>query len=161
MQHSRPPANGIGVKGATEQIGRKLQRILKTRPESYVLQVDLSNAFNSVERTAIQSNLKTLAPELLSWFEFTHTEPSPLFCDKEILLSSQGTQQGDPLGPAFFALAIHPILELTAGIPGIDWDVFYLDDGVLVGEAEALLQTLELLTTQFGKVGLKVNMTKC
>ena len=77
------------------------------------------------------------------------------------MLSSQGTQQGDPLGPAFFALAIHPILESTAGTPGIDWDVFYLDDGVLVGEADALLQTLELLTDQFEKVGLKVNTTKC
>ena len=117
---------GVGVKGATEQIGRKLQRILKTRHQSYVLQVDLSIAFNSVERTAIQNNLKTLAPELQSWFEFTHTEPSPIFCDKEILFSSQGTKQGDPLDPAFFALAIHPILELTAGTPGIDWDVFLL-----------------------------------
>jgi hypothetical protein len=152
---------GVGVKGATEQIGRKLQRILKERPESFVLQVDLSNAFNTVERTAIQEGLRSSIPELENWFEFTHSQPSPLFCNKEILLSTQGTQQGDPLGPAFFALAIHQVLESLQGAEGVNWEVWYLDDGVLVGDADALLQALKVLAEKFGTLGLKVNLSKC
>jgi hypothetical protein len=37
------------------------------------------------------------------------------------------------LGPASFALALHPTLELTTGAQDIDWAVWYLGDGVLVG----------------------------
>ena len=39
--------------------------------------------------------------------------------------------------------------------------MWYLDDGLLVGTAEALLRVLENLTSRFSDLGLKVNLTKC
>lgn len=156
-----PLQMGIGVKGATEQIGRKLHRILKASPGSFVLQIDLSNAFNSVDRQAIQLALSSLHPELLPRLEFTHLQPSPLFCGEEILESQRGTQQGDPLGPAFFALAVHSTISSAAASEGTEWQVWYLDDGLLVGTAESLLRVLETLTSRFSDLGLKVNLTKC
>ena len=93
-----PVQLGVGVRGATEHIGHKLKRLLATQSEWHVLHVDLSNAFNSVHRQAIQAALTCFAPSLLAWFQFTHGQSSPLFCNSEIVHLTRGAQQGDPLG---------------------------------------------------------------
>jgi hypothetical protein len=150
---------GVGVRGASEQIARKLRRILDSNPGCFVLQVDLSNAFNSVDRSKIQAGLLSQLPELLPWFELTHSQPSPLFCKDQVLVSQRGTQQGDPLGPAFFSLAIHPVI--SADDPGLLWEAWYHDDGILVGDEAAVLSTLSRLRDRFQDLGLHVNLSKC
>ena len=59
----------------------------------------------------MQKALLELVSDLLPWFEFTHGQPSSLFCRSELLWSTQGTQQGDPLGPAFFAVVIQKAIS--------------------------------------------------
>ena len=60
------------------------------------------------------------------------------------LSSSRGVQQGDPLGPALFALAIHePAREARLSAEEytgrlLDWGAFYLDDGFAGGVADVL-----------------------
>ena len=151
---------GVGVKGASELIARKLRRLLRAEPGSFVLQVDLSNAFNSVKRGKIQEALQAQLPERLPWFELTHGQPSPLFCNEHVLSSQQGTQQGDPLGPAFFAVAIHSTITST-DVHGILWEAWYHDDGLLVGDEQAVLDSLAELTPRLESLGLKVNFKKC
>ena len=104
-----------------------------------------------------------MSHELLPWLKFTHGRPSPLFCLPEVLFSTQGTQQGDPLGPAFFSFAIHAVVTQIRGTPGMQWLIFYLDDGVLVGDPDTLLDLLQKqkLSTEFSPIGLKVNHSKC
>jgi len=101
--------------------------------------------------------------ELLPWFKFTHGRHSPLLCHHEVLFSTQGTQQGDHLEPAFFSLAIHAVVTQIRGTPGMVWLIFYLDDDVLVGDPETLLDLLhkQKLSTEFSPIGLKVNHSKC
>lgn len=55
--------------------------------------------------------------------------------------TAEGGQQGDPLGPALFSLAIHQSApeaheeaELTTGRP-LHFTAFFLDDGLAVGDA--------------------------
>jgi hypothetical protein len=124
-----------------------------------VLQVDLSNAFNSVDRFKVQEGLLSQLPELVPWFELTHSQPSPLSCQGQVLTSQQGTQQGDPLGPAFFALAIHP--TISAEDACLLWEAWYHDDGVLVGDESAVLGALSSLRQRFESLGLHVNLSKC
>ncbi len=63
--------------------------------------------------------------------------PPPLYFGSTRLPSERGVQQGDPLGPALFAAAIHPLIEdLQGHLEGLgqtrlDLNAFYLDDGVL------------------------------
>lgn len=97
----------------------------------------------------------------MPWFEFTHRQPSPLFCGSQVLYSSQGTQQGDPLGPAFFALAIQHVISSVEPSEEVRWQVWYLNDGVLVGDPCVLLRLLESLTAKFAQLGLRVNLSKC
>ena len=104
---------------------------------------------------------KRQIPSLLPWFHFTHGQSSPLFYNREVITSTRGTQQGDPLGPAFFALAIHKVASSIRGVPGLEWLAWYLDDGILVGEPAALLGILQTLTGDFKAMGLTVNPGKC
>ncbi|XP_072938410.1 uncharacterized protein [Epargyreus clarus] len=73
------------------------------------------------------------------------------------ILSSVGCQQGDPLGPAIFSLAIHPIIsQLNSKL-----NIWYLDDGTLGGEVSSVLNDLEYLITNLKEIGLDLNFSKC
>ena len=60
-------------------------------------------------------------------------------------------QQGDPLGPSLFALAIHPCIVEAARVAearhtgDLDYKAFFLDDGVLAGKAPAVQLFLSTL----------------
>ena len=75
--------------------------------------------------------------------------------------SEEGVQQGDPLGPAFFALTILTTSRELNNLQLLKWNVWYLDDGILVGPKETLLEVLQLLKLSFSNIGLAVNMLKC
>ena len=149
------------MKGATEHIVRKLRRILKGNPTASVLQVDLSNAFNTVDRSAALAALSKDVPELAAWCQFNYRTPAHLHCGERLFSSTQGTQQGDPLGPAMFAATIQPVLDEPPTVFRLLRQVWYLDGGILVGEEAELRRVLEFLTARFATLGLKVNLSKC
>ena len=76
-------------------------------------------------------------------------------------------QQGEPLGPALFAAAIHPIiLRMDAhrrdlGLPELGLRVFYLDDGVLAGAQESVAAAINFLEVELGEIGLSMKRSKC
>jgi hypothetical protein len=140
---------------------RKLRQVLKEHPDAFVLQVDLSNAFNTVDRAAAISALSKDAPELSAWCRFNYGIPAHLHCGDRLLASTQGTQQGDPMGPAMFASAIQPLLDELPGSFRLLWQAWYLDDGLLVGEEAELRRVLDFLSDRFAALGLKVNLSKC
>ena len=53
----------------------------------------------------------------------------------ENLDRATGVQQGDPLGPALFALAIHRVTSKVKS----DLNVWYLDDGCIGGDTQTVL----------------------
>ncbi|XP_063360658.1 uncharacterized protein LOC134649757 [Cydia amplana] len=73
------------------------------------------------------------------------------------LAGDAGCQQGDPLGPAIFSLAIHPVItELTS-----DLNFWYLDDGTIGGSKSSVLADLKTLIDRFSEIGLSINFNKC
>ena len=71
--------------------------------------------------------------------------------------SQEGPQQGDPLGPTLFCLAVQPLLsslssELTAG---------YLDDFSLGGPEQVVARDVDTVITEGSKLGLHLNFDKC
>ena len=74
-----------------------------------------------------------------------------------VILSEEGAQQGDPLGPLLFCLAIHPILtslsnDLVAG---------YLDDITLGGDEQKIAQDVNEIRSRGESMGLRLNVRKC
>ncbi|XP_061709915.1 uncharacterized protein LOC133519817 isoform X2 [Cydia pomonella] len=73
------------------------------------------------------------------------------------LAGDAGCQQGDPLGPAIFSLAIHPVIsQLTSEL-----NFWYLDDGTIGGSKSSVLADLKTLIDRFAEIGLSINFKKC
>ena len=64
-----------------------------------------------------------------------YATPSNLFFGKEVLLSKEGVQQGDPLGPLLFSLAINDAISCCKS----EFNMWYLDDGTLGGNVDVVL----------------------
>ena len=62
-----------------------------------LLLVDASNAFNSLNRQTALHNIQRLCPSLATALINTYRAPSELYVHGDVLLSREGTTQGDPL----------------------------------------------------------------
>ena len=79
----------------------------------------------------------------------------------ELLTSSQGVHQGDPLGAALFSVAIHPILCQVVERHNSVTILAYLDDIYAVGPTQSLQDVLDDLKTSLSSVDLKICDKKC
>ena len=55
--------------------------------------------------------VKDSIPELFRFVHSVYAQTSSLFCRDQVVESSEGVQQGNPLGPLLFCLTIHPMVE--------------------------------------------------
>jgi hypothetical protein len=128
----------------------------------YVLQVDFSNAFNSVNRLQLFESVREHLPSAASWFELCYRSSPLLHFGDRVILSQCGVQQGDPLGPLGFAMVLHPLLqELKSQVPDLVINAWYLDDGVLCGCPDDLLRAIDIIASIGPSLGLSLNLSKC
>ncbi|CAN0455442.1 unnamed protein product, partial [Laminaria digitata] len=77
---------------------------------------DCPNAFNTVRRTAVPEEVANCVPALTPSVAKCYDTPAGVFfrMDSEetrTIACSSGVQQGDPMGPAMFCLALRPGLK--------------------------------------------------
>ncbi|KAL0226295.1 hypothetical protein P9112_013619 [Eukaryota sp. TZLM1-RC] len=85
--------------------------VLFRQNESNVcMSLDFSNAFNSLSRRSIHGALLQYMSELIPYFQSTYCTYSNLHFGNNILSSSSGVKQGDPLGPLLFFPNCSPYL---------------------------------------------------
>ncbi|CAI7867122.1 unnamed protein product, partial [Closterium sp. NIES-54] len=136
-----------------------------SHPSSLVLQLDIENAFNSVERIAFFNALTNtpLAP-LIPFTRSFYATPSQLLIDPRLsttaLTSARGVRQGDPLGPLLFAASIQQHLRRVATEHPEVRVLAYADDITLIGPATATLDALKVLTPLLAQDGLTCNLRK-
>ena len=96
-----------------------------------VVKLDISNAFNTIRRDRMLEAVCDLAPEIYPLVHSTYSTPSTIFWSDHTIKSSEGVQQGDPLGPLLFCLSLH---RHCAGLRSA-FCVMYLDD-ITIGACE-------------------------
>lgn len=75
------------------------------------VQIDASNAFNTINRAVLLHNSKVVCPEIATYLSNFYSEPERLFFvgGKEIA-SREGTTQGDAVAMAMYAIELMPLL---------------------------------------------------
>lgn len=90
--------------------------------------------------------VRSHTPSISAWIESSYGSRPFLHLGDRLIRSSCGVQQGDPLGPLAFSLALQPITEqIKREAPTLAFSCWYLDDGVICGPPEALRQALDII----------------
>ena len=121
----------------SQQVVHHVQLLLESNPEWIVLKTDVKNAFNSLDRTQLLQEVSSSFPDIFHHIKQMYLNVNSFVFLKKTkpvdLNSEQGIHQGDPLGPALFSTAIHPILLNIQNKNPKMRVVAYLDDVFLLG----------------------------
>ena len=132
----------------------------RNNPDKVFLKLDFVNAFNTVDRATVLREVRLRLPAMAPWAEWCYSHHTKLLFQGDALTSEAGVQQGDPLGPLLFALALQPSL-CAAGRSQLDLCFAYLDDVCLAGDYTAVSAALGRLVNAARQVGLHLNVGKC
>ena len=148
---------GFGSNKGCEAAVHAVRTFLSHKMDQILLKVDVKNAFNSINRGALLTQVYEKVPEIYPYLRQCYQNSSNLLFQENLIYSAEGCQQGDPLGPAIFSLTIHPIVSnLTSKL-----NLWYLDDGTLGDDEITVLNDLNNLIQDFKSVGLELNYNKC
>ena len=131
------------------------------------VKIDLRNAFNVVDRSALLAEVAAHFPSLLPYATAAHGAPTLLAFGDADLFSAAGVQQGDPLGPLFFALVMRRVWmradgwAAAAGVSPLDVRAAYLDDLFFGGDVDATRAYFDFFSDAAAEVGLELNLRKC
>ena len=98
------------VSGVEAAIHTARECFLKEDTEA-VLLIDASNAFNSLNCKVALHNVPFTCLELSTVLHNNYRAPSHLYINGEVILSQEGTTQGDPLAMPMYALATIPLTD--------------------------------------------------
>ena len=145
-----PHQLGVGIPGGCEAAIHSARRYLEALPPDHiVVKLDFSNAFNSLHRFDMLSAVHSRIPDLYSYCCSAYSQPSVLFYGSHTVLSQEGPQQGDPLGPLLFCNTIHPLLSSLKS----DLKLGYMDDVSLGGPVDRVKVKVKFSHTRYRALG--------
>ena len=100
-----------GHEAGCEAAVHAMRKIFLEDETEAILQIDATNAFNSLNRQATLHNIRGLCPPFATVLINTYREHTELFIDGETILSQEGTTQGDPLAMGMYALGTLPLIH--------------------------------------------------
>ena len=154
----RPVQLGVSTRGGCEAAAHAARRYARDcRHRRVLLKIDMRNAFNSLRRDSFLSVARVRTPGLYSLLWQAYSSQTRLFFGEEGFASETGIQQGDPIGPALFALSVD---EAARGVQS-EFNVWYLDDATLGDSPERVYDDLLVLLERLRAIGLEVNGSKC
>lgn len=173
---------GAGTPGGAEIMVKRMQlAVLSAKEDSVLLKIDFRNAFNEVHRRQMLEQLFKYEQLRSLWtmVHWSYRSPTTILFNTtngwQRVSSQEGLRQGDPFGPAGFALAVQPVYEaaaarmslpdkavLAAHRPSEDSTVAALADDVAVaGPWQSALTFYDYIQQAAAKIGLVIRSSKC
>ena len=100
-----------GHKSGSEAAIHAVRSIFDANETDVVLLIDVSNAFNALNRAAALHYIRVLSPTLATYVINTYRQPVRLFITGgEEIISAEGTSQSDPLSITLYAISLQPLI---------------------------------------------------
>ena len=149
---------GLGTPGGCEAAVHATRRFISDLPADYVVaKLDFSNAFNNLHRDVMLSAVSTNVPEIYRFCHLAYDCSTHLKFASNIILSQEGAQQGDPLGPLLFCLSVQPLLLACKS----SLKFAYIDDITLGGPLQIVSDDVAMIKHVGASNGLLLNDSKC
>ena len=158
----------VAVPGGVEHVSLRA-RILHEIGNWLVL-ADCSIAFNAIRRTAVLAEVVNFVPVLIPLAaKCCGTRPTDVFFrmdsgETRTIACSSGVQQGDPMGPAMFCLALRPALKrFREEFEGEGVEAFAYMGDVSLGLMEVTANTVRafaFLRQELEDIGIVVDTAK-
>ena len=100
-----------GLPGGCEAAVQAVRHLFESAYCKALLLADVRNAFNSLNRCAALLNIHNLCPSLAIVLINCYRLDVPLFIDDDIIFSSEGTTQRDPLAMFMYMIGILPFIH--------------------------------------------------
>ena len=121
---------GVGVPGGAETAVHETRRWVTSMPTDCTLvKLYFTNAFNTLRRDSLLEAVARDIPELYSFAHASYSCRPISRHGSSVIRSEEETQQGDPMGPLEFCIALQPILSKMNS----ELRVAFLDDLTLGG----------------------------
>ena len=135
----------------------------------FMIFIDLKKAYDTLDRSAALRVLKGygVGPNILrilasTWENDTMVPRQSGYFGRSFH-AERGVRQGDIISPLIFNVMVDVVVRHWRHLTGdtLDTTIFYADDGLLAGtDAQALQQSLNIITEGFNSLGLKMNASK-
>lgn len=158
---------GVGIKNSAEALYLATATAAETMlPNAALVRFDMTNAFNCVSRVAIAKAVyATGKGDLWAYFVAAYGDTTALAfgqgSSRVSIPSEQGVQQGDPLGPMFFALALDSALAAARSAVALPLVGAFLDDVVIGGAQDDVAAFAKQFLSALSPIGLSHNPSKC
>ena len=153
-----PEQLGLGTPGGCKAAVHATRCFLANMPPDYLLaKLDFSNAFNNILRDAMLSAAAEHVPSIYQFCPLSYEKTTLLKFSSHIILSQEGCQQGYPLGPLLFCLAIHPLIVSCNS----SQKMAFMDDVTLGGSAATVASDVVMIKAEGESRGLFLNDQKC
>ena len=154
---------GIGFQNGMDTVihaTRLASKLFAAEQDFAVFQMDIINAFNTISRNLFMEDLKADYGELFPFVNWVYGNNPVLFIHgtNETICSSNGVQQGDPLAPFLFSVALMKFLKTHITHLKFNWN--YLDDGLFGGSTELLNEFIRTIMKFGPDHGIAVNLSK-
>jgi hypothetical protein len=164
-----PTQFGVGARQGAETIVHAMNVVVEQHPDWVLFQTDFRNAYNSVYRSKSLQVVKRRFPAMLPWLRAIYAPKSRLWLEagdrngRHTILSEEGAQQGDPLGPFLFCAAMHEVLRRANEVLRVTGGLAlgYIYDITGIGPEESVQQCLITIQHVAQEYGLELQLSKC
>ena len=147
-----------GQQAGCEAAVHALRSMFEDSANDGILFVDASNAFNRLNRAVALINIQRICPIISPILINTYRSEARLFVMGQVILSKEGTTQGDPLAMAMYTLAVVPLLHAIATQRALQ--VWFADDASAGGRLLALRSWWDALVILGPRYGYYPNAGK-